>query len=179
MSKHLPWQYCAWHAVRFELDQHIYIWFKYMQPPNSNHICIFTGIWCILTIWSLFQSPRHWTALCCESLLPKMIMSFNMSISKSSWVSISGSIAGTIEHRRCACRCFWHGCNWIHTPKRSACSPHSFWSLLLPNLYLGYHLYVIFLIAGSWNDVFKVSVALYIIGTLVWNIFSTGEKILD
>ncbi|XP_045794427.1 ascorbate transporter, chloroplastic-like [Trifolium pratense] len=32
---------------------------------------------------------------------------------------------------------------------------------------------------GSWNDVFKVSVALYIIGTLVWNIFSTGEKILD
>ncbi|KAJ3693050.1 hypothetical protein LUZ60_012145 [Juncus effusus] len=32
---------------------------------------------------------------------------------------------------------------------------------------------------GSWDDVFKVSVALYIIGTLVWNIFSTGEKILD
>ncbi|CAL0318384.1 unnamed protein product [Lupinus luteus] len=32
---------------------------------------------------------------------------------------------------------------------------------------------------GSWNDVFKVSVALYLIGTLVWNIFSTGEKILD
>ncbi|GAU39476.1 hypothetical protein TSUD_159090 [Trifolium subterraneum] len=32
---------------------------------------------------------------------------------------------------------------------------------------------------GSWNDVFKVSVALYIIGTLVWNIFSTGEKIFD
>ncbi|KAG5538365.1 hypothetical protein RHGRI_019072 [Rhododendron griersonianum] len=32
---------------------------------------------------------------------------------------------------------------------------------------------------GSWDDVFKVSVVLYIIGTLVWNIFSTGEKILD
>ncbi|XP_047156369.1 ascorbate transporter, chloroplastic-like isoform X2 [Vigna umbellata] len=32
---------------------------------------------------------------------------------------------------------------------------------------------------GSWNDVFKVAVALYIIGTLVWNIFSTGEKVLD
>ncbi|KAF3335704.1 putative anion transporter 4 [Carex littledalei] len=32
---------------------------------------------------------------------------------------------------------------------------------------------------GSWDDVFKVSVALYIVGTLVWNIFSTGEKILD
>ncbi|XP_019430051.1 PREDICTED: ascorbate transporter, chloroplastic isoform X3 [Lupinus angustifolius] len=32
---------------------------------------------------------------------------------------------------------------------------------------------------GSWNDVFKVSVALYLIGTLVWNFFSTGEKILD
>lgn len=32
---------------------------------------------------------------------------------------------------------------------------------------------------GSWDDVFKVAVALYIIGTLVWNFFSTGEKILD
>ncbi|KAM7472212.1 hypothetical protein LguiA_010395 [Lonicera macranthoides] len=32
---------------------------------------------------------------------------------------------------------------------------------------------------GSWDDVFKVAVALYIIGTLVWNLFSTGEKILD
>ncbi|KAI3800533.1 hypothetical protein L1987_28624 [Smallanthus sonchifolius] len=32
---------------------------------------------------------------------------------------------------------------------------------------------------GSWDDVFKVAVILYIIGTLVWNIFSTGEKILD
>ncbi|KAK7292689.1 hypothetical protein RJT34_15541 [Clitoria ternatea] len=32
---------------------------------------------------------------------------------------------------------------------------------------------------GSWNDVFKVAVALYIIGTLVWNIFATGEKVLD
>lgn len=33
--------------------------------------------------------------------------------------------------------------------------------------------------SGSWDDVFKVAVVLYIIGTLVWNIFSTGEKILD
>ncbi|XP_022974609.1 ascorbate transporter, chloroplastic-like [Cucurbita maxima] len=32
---------------------------------------------------------------------------------------------------------------------------------------------------GSWDDVFKVAVALYIIGTLVWNIFATGEKIID
>lgn len=32
---------------------------------------------------------------------------------------------------------------------------------------------------GSWDDVFKVSVILYLIGTLVWNLFSTGEKILD
>ncbi|XP_039048401.1 ascorbate transporter, chloroplastic-like [Hibiscus syriacus] len=32
---------------------------------------------------------------------------------------------------------------------------------------------------GSWDDVFKVSVALYIIGTLVWNLFATGEKVLD
>ncbi|CAM8935584.1 unnamed protein product [Rhodiola kirilowii] len=32
---------------------------------------------------------------------------------------------------------------------------------------------------GSWDDVFKVSVILYIVGTVVWNLFSTGEKILD
>ncbi|KAM4105216.1 hypothetical protein ACJW30_06G215200 [Castanea mollissima] len=32
---------------------------------------------------------------------------------------------------------------------------------------------------GSWDDVFKVAVVLYIIGTLVWNLFSTGEKILE
>ncbi|CAB80795.1 AT4g00370 [Arabidopsis thaliana] len=32
---------------------------------------------------------------------------------------------------------------------------------------------------GSWDDVFKVAVALYLIGTLVWNLFATGEKILD
>ncbi|KAK1322564.1 hypothetical protein QJS10_CPA03g01860 [Acorus calamus] len=32
---------------------------------------------------------------------------------------------------------------------------------------------------GSWDDVFKVSVGLYIVGTVVWNLFSTGEKILD
>ncbi|XP_015899695.2 ascorbate transporter, chloroplastic isoform X1 [Ziziphus jujuba] len=32
---------------------------------------------------------------------------------------------------------------------------------------------------GSWDDVFKVAVALYLIGTLIWNVFSTGEKILD
>ncbi|KAG8363311.1 hypothetical protein BUALT_Bualt19G0009200 [Buddleja alternifolia] len=32
---------------------------------------------------------------------------------------------------------------------------------------------------GSWDDVFKVAVALYIVGTLVWNFCSTGEKILD
>ncbi|XP_021906262.1 ascorbate transporter, chloroplastic isoform X3 [Carica papaya] len=32
---------------------------------------------------------------------------------------------------------------------------------------------------GSWDDVFKVAVVLYIIGTLIWNLFSTGEKVLD
>lgn len=32
---------------------------------------------------------------------------------------------------------------------------------------------------GSWDDVFKVAVVLYIIGTVVWNLFATGEKVLD
>ncbi|XP_072975243.1 probable anion transporter 1, chloroplastic [Typha angustifolia] len=32
---------------------------------------------------------------------------------------------------------------------------------------------------GSWDDVFKVSVSLYLVGTVVWNLFSTGEKIIE
>lgn len=32
---------------------------------------------------------------------------------------------------------------------------------------------------GSWDNVFQVSVILYIIGTVVWNVFSTGERILE
>ncbi|XP_056175937.1 sodium-dependent phosphate transport protein 1, chloroplastic isoform X2 [Syzygium oleosum] len=32
---------------------------------------------------------------------------------------------------------------------------------------------------GSWDDVFEVSVGLYLTGTVVWNLFSSGEKILD
>lgn len=32
---------------------------------------------------------------------------------------------------------------------------------------------------GSWDNVFELSVVLYLVGTLVWNVFSTGEKILD
>ena len=36
-----------------------------------------------------------------------------------------------------------------------------------------------FSLLGSWDDVFKVSVGLYLVGTVVWNLFSTGEKILD
>jgi len=39
------------------------------------------------------------------------------------------------------------------------------------------HSLVIF--SGSWDDVFKVPVGLYLVGTVVWNLFSTGEKILD
>ncbi|KAH9701637.1 Sodium-dependent phosphate transport protein 1 [Citrus sinensis] len=31
----------------------------------------------------------------------------------------------------------------------------------------------------SWDDVFKVSVGLYLVGTAVWNLFSTGEKVVD
>ncbi|KAL9271265.1 Sodium-dependent phosphate transport protein 1, chloroplastic-like protein [Drosera capensis] len=31
---------------------------------------------------------------------------------------------------------------------------------------------------GSWDNVFEVSVGLYLVGTVVWNLFSTGEKIL-
>ncbi|KAG2588589.1 probable anion transporter 4, chloroplastic [Panicum virgatum] len=32
---------------------------------------------------------------------------------------------------------------------------------------------------GSWDSVFKVAVALYIVGTVVWNVFSTGERVLE
>lgn len=32
---------------------------------------------------------------------------------------------------------------------------------------------------GSWDDVFKVAVGLYLFGTVVWNLFATGEQIFD
>ncbi|XP_057851233.1 sodium-dependent phosphate transport protein 1, chloroplastic [Cryptomeria japonica] len=32
---------------------------------------------------------------------------------------------------------------------------------------------------GSWDDVFKVAVGLYLLGTVIWNTFSTGEQIFD
>ncbi len=30
---------------------------------------------------------------------------------------------------------------------------------------------------SGWNEVWGVSVALYLIGTLIWNLFATGERI--
>ena len=32
---------------------------------------------------------------------------------------------------------------------------------------------------GSWDDVWGVAVALYLVGTVVWNLFATGEQIFD
>ena len=32
---------------------------------------------------------------------------------------------------------------------------------------------------GSWSQVWDVAIALYLLGALVWNLFSTGEKIFD
>lgn len=32
---------------------------------------------------------------------------------------------------------------------------------------------------GSWDDVFRVAVILYLVGTVIWNTFSTGEQIFD
>ena len=32
---------------------------------------------------------------------------------------------------------------------------------------------------GSWDDVWNVAVVLYLVGTVVWNLFSTGEQIFD
>lgn len=34
-------------------------------------------------------------------------------------------------------------------------------------------------VAGSWDEVFEVAVGLYLVGTVVWNVFATGEKVLD
>lgn len=30
---------------------------------------------------------------------------------------------------------------------------------------------------GSWAQVWQVAVALYLVGTIIWNLFSTGERI--
>ncbi|GAX83160.1 hypothetical protein CEUSTIGMA_g10586.t1 [Chlamydomonas eustigma] len=32
---------------------------------------------------------------------------------------------------------------------------------------------------GTWSQVWEVAIALYLVGTVVWNLFSTGEKIFD
>lgn len=32
---------------------------------------------------------------------------------------------------------------------------------------------------GSWDSVFEVAVGLYVVGTIVWNVFSTGERVFD
>lgn len=32
---------------------------------------------------------------------------------------------------------------------------------------------------GSWDQVWAVAVGLYLFGTVVWNLFSTGERIFD
>ncbi|KAM0064151.1 putative ABC-type phosphate transporter [Helianthus debilis subsp. tardiflorus] len=32
---------------------------------------------------------------------------------------------------------------------------------------------------GSWDEVFDVAIGLYLAGTVIWNLFSTGEKIID
>ena len=29
---------------------------------------------------------------------------------------------------------------------------------------------------GTWDDVWSVAVALYLVGTVVWNVFSTAER---
>ena len=33
--------------------------------------------------------------------------------------------------------------------------------------------------AGTWDDVWAVAVGLYLVGTVVWNLFATGERIFD
>ena len=35
------------------------------------------------------------------------------------------------------------------------------------------------IMAGSWDDVFKVAVGLYVVGTIVWNTLATGERVFD
>ena len=32
---------------------------------------------------------------------------------------------------------------------------------------------------GSWDDVWNVAVVLYLVGTVVWNVFAPGEQIFD
>jgi ACS family sodium-dependent inorganic phosphate cotransporter len=33
--------------------------------------------------------------------------------------------------------------------------------------------------SGSWDDVWGVAVALYLVGTVVFNVWSTGERVID
>jgi ACS family sodium-dependent inorganic phosphate cotransporter len=33
--------------------------------------------------------------------------------------------------------------------------------------------------SGSWDEVWGVAVGLYLVGTVVWNVWSTGERVFD
>jgi ACS family sodium-dependent inorganic phosphate cotransporter len=35
------------------------------------------------------------------------------------------------------------------------------------------------LAVGTWSDVWAVAVVLYLVGTVIWNLFATGERIFD
>ncbi len=32
---------------------------------------------------------------------------------------------------------------------------------------------------GTWDDVWRSAVILYVIGTVIWNLFSTGEQVIE
>ena len=32
---------------------------------------------------------------------------------------------------------------------------------------------------GTWDHVWRVAIGLYLVGTVIWNLFSTGEQIID
>lgn len=32
---------------------------------------------------------------------------------------------------------------------------------------------------GTWSQVWQVAIALYLVGTAIWNAFATGERIID
>lgn len=34
-------------------------------------------------------------------------------------------------------------------------------------------------LTGSWDEVFTVAVGLYLVGTVIWNVFATGERVFD
>lgn len=97
-----------------------------------------------------------------------------------------GYSVGSFQYSRCASWSVWYSCNWLHSSTWLGLTTFSLWSPdstetanLINSCVVCNRLRWVPTFAGGWDDVFKVAVGLYLFGTVVWNVFSTGEQLFD